>query len=210
MKLTTTLALASSLAVAAVAATIAGIVAMSGGAEAGRAVAPLSGKITVTGTPVSDLTARDLAVLEQMQRTGATVYTLGTIDDRVYYKIAHPEQETCYGSGPVEAGPYGRFGNLHCGGNFPSAENPILDLSVYHESAAGDVSIYRAEGIVADGITSIGFQTPSGKIVGETRVKGNAYRVSAVPAGVALTGLVALDAKGSIVRTARYGAPPTP
>jgi len=82
-------------------------------------------------------------------------------------------------------------------GHFPTAEHPVLDLSVY-ESAThdlGTVSLYRAEGITADGVSAVQFLRPDGTIAVTVPVSGNVYATTSVPTGP-IAGVAALDRSG--------------
>jgi hypothetical protein len=82
-------------------------------------------------------------------------------------------------------------------GHFPTADHPVLDLSVY-ESAThelGTVSLYRAEGITADGVAAVQFLRPDGTTAMTVPVSGNVYATTAVPTGP-IAGVAALDRGG--------------
>jgi hypothetical protein len=101
------------------------------------------------------------------------------------YRIENSAGPACYAVGdahPVAAGrqqPAARLGQILCVPDFPSASRPILDFTVIHggSSAAGD-RVWRSEGIAADGVRSIAFQTPDGRTLGATPVIGNIYSVT--------------------------------
>jgi hypothetical protein len=85
-------------------------------------------------------------------------------------------------------------------GHFPTAEHPVLDLSVY-ESAThelGTVSLYRAEGITADGVSAVQFLRPDGSTALTVPVSGNVYATTSVPSG-SIAGVAALDKAGKRV-----------
>jgi hypothetical protein len=85
-------------------------------------------------------------------------------------------------------------------GHFPTAEHPVLDLSVY-ESAThelGTVSLYRAEGITADGVAAVQFLRPDGSTALTVPVSGNVYATTSVPDGP-IAGVAALDKGGKRV-----------
>jgi hypothetical protein len=102
----------------------------------------------------------------------------------------------CVGAGPAQDP--GKLGTVDCPrGPFPTSQRPVLDLSVYegasHESH--DVSLYRAEGVAADGVVSIAFLRPNGTIALKVPVTANVYEAGATPGGP-VAGLVAYDASG--------------
>ena len=85
-------------------------------------------------------------------------------------------------------------------GHFPTPDHPVLDLSVY-ESAThelGTVSLYRAEGLTADGVATVQFLRPDGTVALTVPVSGNVYATTAVPSGP-IAGVAALDKGGKRV-----------
>jgi hypothetical protein len=122
-------------------------------------------------------------------RRGALLAVRG---GRAYYRL--DGTAACFGTGP--AAEIGDISGAECPhGSFPSPDRPVLDLSVYEVTARGtrEVSLFRAEGLAADGVSSIAFLRPNGKIALKVPVQGNVFSTSAVPNG-AIKGLVALDA----------------
>jgi hypothetical protein len=102
----------------------------------------------------------------------------------------------CFGGGP--ANDPGNLGTVDCPrGPFPTSQRPVLDLSVYEGTSRGrrEVTLFRAEGVAADGIASIGFLRPNGVVALRLPVTANAYGTSAVPSGP-IDGIVAYDASG--------------
>jgi hypothetical protein len=102
----------------------------------------------------------------------------------------------CVGAGPANVP--GKLGTVDCPrGPFPTAELPVLDLSVYeatsHESH--EVSLYRAEGVAADGVATIAFLRPNGSVALKVPVNANVYEASSIPPGPIAT-VVAYDAAG--------------
>ena len=85
-------------------------------------------------------------------------------------------------------------------GHFPTPDHPVLDLSVY-ESAShelGTVSLYRAEGITADGVAAVQFLRTDGTTALTVPVSGNVYATTEVPSGP-IAGVAALDKGGKRV-----------
>jgi hypothetical protein len=83
-------------------------------------------------------------------------------------------------------------------GPFPSASQPVVDLSIYEGITRGrrEVALYRAEGVAADGVAAIAFLRPNGAVALEVPVRANVFSASSVPSG-AIAGLAALSADGS-------------
>jgi hypothetical protein len=103
----------------------------------------------------------------------------------------------CVGAGPAQEP--GNLGTVDCPrGPFPTSQRPVLDLSVYEGTShdSHDVSLYRAEGVAADGVVSIAFLRPNGTVALKVPVSANVYEAGATPSGP-VAGLVAFDASGN-------------
>jgi hypothetical protein len=114
---------------------------------------------------------------------------------RALYRLEAGEGP-CVGAGPANVP--GRLGTVDCPrGPFPTAEQPVLDLSVYeatsHESH--EVSLYRAEGVAADGVATIAFLRPNGTVALMVPVQANVYEATSIPPGP-IGSVVAYDAVG--------------
>jgi hypothetical protein len=115
---------------------------------------------------------------------------------RAFYRI-DAKGGPCVAAGPA-ADP-GQLGTVDCPrGSFPSPEHPVVDLSVYEATSheRREVSLYRAEGIAADGVAAVAFLRPGGSIALEVPVSGNVFSTTSVPPG-RIVGLEALDAAGN-------------
>jgi hypothetical protein len=120
---------------------------------------------------------------------------LGVRGARALYRLESKEGP-CVGAGPADDP--GKLGQVDCPrGPFPTSQRPVLDLSVYegasHESH--DISLYRAEGVAADGVASIAFLRPNGAVALRVPVTANVYEAGAIPNGP-IAGLAAYDAAG--------------
>jgi hypothetical protein len=125
--------------------------------------------------------------------TGASL--LGVRGARAVYRL-ESKGGPCIGAGPADD--QGKLGTVDCPrGPFPTSQRPVLDLSVYEGAShdGRDVSLYRAEGVAADGVSSIAFLRPNGAIALRVPVNANVYGAGAVPTG-AVAGLAAYDAAG--------------
>jgi hypothetical protein len=121
---------------------------------------------------------------------------LGVRGTRALYRLDRANGEPCFGVGP--ASDLGTPGSVVCPrGGFPTAGNPVLDLSVYegtrHELR--ELSLFRVEGFAADGVAAIQFFRPNGAVALTVPVTGNVYATAAVPTGP-VAGLAALDKAG--------------
>jgi hypothetical protein len=144
-------------------------------------------RLSNAGRPLTvrrDLLARQVGVQHASLlavRGGRAFYRLGT------------SHGTCLGSGP--AADVGEVGAVECPqGPFPTAERPVVDLSVYESTSRGrrEVSLFRAEGVAADGVAAIAFLRPNGKIALKVRVSRNVFAEGAVPPGP-VAGIAAFD-----------------
>jgi hypothetical protein len=116
---------------------------------------------------------------------------------RAYYKL--DANGNCFGSGP--AADVGQLGSVDCPrGPFPTADRPVLDFSIYEVTDRGsrDFSVFRAEGFAADGISSVAFLRPNGKIAFTVAVHENVFATTGVPKGL-IKGLAAFDGSGKEV-----------
>jgi hypothetical protein len=125
----------------------------------------------------------------------AHVSLLAVRGTRALYRL-ESKSGPCVGAGPADTP--GKLGSIDCPrGPFPTAAMPVVDLSVYeatsHESR--DVSLYRAEGVAADGVATIAFLRPNGTVALKVPVQANVYEAGAIPPGLVAT-VVAYDAAG--------------
>lgn len=115
---------------------------------------------------------------------------------RAYYRI-DGKDGPCLAAGP--AGDPGELGTVQCPrGSFPTAERPVVDLSVYESTshARGEISLYRVAGVAADGVAAVAFLRPDGSVALKVPVSGNVFASTSVPAGP-IAGVVALDSGGT-------------
>ena len=122
---------------------------------------------------------------------------------RALYRL-ETEHGSCIGSG--YAAHIGAIGASECpDGPFPTAERPVLDLSVYESTshARREVSLYRAEGIAADGVAAIAFLRPDGSVAVRVPVAANVYESAAPRPNGPIARVVAYDAAGKEVWRSR-------
>ena len=117
---------------------------------------------------------------------------------RAYYLLATSK-------GPCAAvglpGRPSQLGAAQCPeGHFPTPDHPVLDLSVYESTSHEEhqVSLYRAEGIAADGVGAVQFLRPDGTPALTVPVAANVYSTTSVPSGP-IAGVAALDTGGKRV-----------
>jgi hypothetical protein len=81
---------------------------------------------------------------------------------------------------------------------FPSAANPILDMSIYGYVSGWDgPRLTRIEGFAADGVSTVRFTDSSGNRV-SVPVHNNVYASRHAPPGT-ITKIEAVDANGAVV-----------
>jgi hypothetical protein len=176
--------------------------ALSGlGGAAGTEPTPGLERVSAVGTPVG-LAQRDAAILRRFEHSGrfasggAQAHLLGVAGDQALYRLNRRDGAACFAAGPANlAGE--RFGEVTCSETFPSQEQPILDLTVFHGSVENP-TVYRTQGIASDGVASVAFKNAAGDIVAKTAVVDNVYRIDPIPAGE-LAAIVAFDKNGKIV-----------
>jgi hypothetical protein len=152
----------------------------------------------------------DNRALERMREKGmaaGATSVLATRGDRAYYRVS----EGCYGVGPAQPSSY-TLGAVHCprSPQFPSAELPILDLTTFGGKGSSDerpttrtLTVWRSEGIAADGVAKVAWLDADGRAVAETVVAENVYQFDPVPPGEAES-LVAYSATGEVVFSRRF------
>jgi hypothetical protein len=117
---------------------------------------------------------------------------------RAFYRL-DTAKGLCIGSGP--AADVGEIGAVECPqGPFPTAERPVLDLSVYESTnhERHEVSLYRVEGVAADGVAAIVFLRPNGRVAVTVPVRGNVFSAASVPPGP-IAGIAAIGTDGGEV-----------
>jgi hypothetical protein len=124
-------------------------------------------------------------------------YRMAIRGNRVFYRLIHKSGGLCFSVSRVGGG---HLGGAACPSSFPTPQLPVLDLSIYESVShdEGPMSLYRAEGVTADGVADVDFIGPNGSIVAHVAVVGNIYSVTAPPQGK-VKGLIAHDATGQVV-----------
>jgi hypothetical protein len=153
--------------------------------------------VSNTGTLVAIAPTADMA-LRRAVRNGEAAglqYLLDARGDRAFYRIENGSKPDCFAVGPT--GPAGyHFGAIQCA-NFPSAEQPVLPFVLVRGAAGSPPSLWRSEGIAADGVARMALQDASGKLVARTPVEGNVFRFESIPDGSAA--LVGMDSAHKVV-----------
>jgi hypothetical protein len=147
-------------------------------------------RISNEGRPVSVQGAKLARALGAKQ-----AWLLAVRAARAYYRV-DGDDGPCVAAGPANRP--GELGAVQCPhGPFPSADRPVVDLSVYESTSRErrELSLYRAAGLAADGVATIEFVRPNGTVALTLPVSGNVFAAASVPPGP-IAGLVARDAAG--------------
>jgi hypothetical protein len=123
-------------------------------------------------------------------------HVLAVRHGRALYRMQLADGTPCFGAGPAAV--LGTPGSVVCSrGGFPSSGNPVLDLSVYEGTRRDvrDFSLFRVEGIAADGVAAVHFLRPNGEVALSVPVSGNVYSAASVPNGP-VAGFAAVDKDG--------------
>lgn len=183
------------LVVVAVLGAIAVVVAAGGAFSAGGPSGPLT-QVSNRGT-VFDIAP---AVKQHMGLDGyGSINLLANSNGERYLRFSRTSGNDCYGNGSVSGTlPVGVVKCDNASSPFPSASEPILDLSVVQVNANNLSSYVRVSGVAADGVSRIGVLNAAGQIVQTIPVTDNVYDSTDVAAGT-VGALVALDSTGAVV-----------
>lgn len=178
---------------------IAGVlVALGGGCGSAAATEQSDAAASLVGSPALDrlsnqgkayqsLLPGDKRVLDRMAQHGRKVRVisiLATRGDRAFYRV----DSECYATGPASPTTQS-FTSIGCSPDFPSADQPILDFTIFGGVGGNDQSppttltIQRSDGLAADGVVKVAFLDAGDQVVAETPVTDNTYRFDPVPAG---------------------------
>lgn len=130
---------------------------------------------------------------------GVTQTTLlGTQGGDSFYRLDRFTGPACYALGPASVAV--TVGIVVCPSpsTFPSASEPVLDLSVWGMNK-GDAAIHlmKLDGVAADGVRSIRLSDAAGKTVASVPVVGNVF--SATVSSTAAVHEDGLDSTGAVV-----------
>jgi hypothetical protein len=167
-----------------VAAVSAAAIILSGGSAKGAV------NISNRGTPLVRVSAR---MQRMLNHVGATtpLRLMATRSGRSFYRFETKTQD-CFSVAKTGTKTFGFI----CG-PFPSAERPLLDVSVFGADEKGEpIHLISASGFAADGVAMIDAVGPDGGLVVRIPVVQNVYALAAVPHGRFATRLIARDASG--------------
>ena len=148
-------------------------------------------------TPITPSVAQQ-AVLSRAG-IGGSLKLMGTAAGSTYFEIANTSKGMCYGIGRAADA----LDLITCDPSFPG-ETPLLDASVVTTTANGDSYLFRAEGWVADDVSSVDAVDESGATVATAKVQNNVFAIDTPELGTNAVGLVARDAAGKTVFTKSY------
>jgi hypothetical protein len=178
------------------AAVITAAIATASFARTSGATPPGLDRISAQGVPAS-LTAPERAdagrwnigALRQLDRVNGAALYMGTATDG--------SNQPCYAFS-IDTGNGLAAGGCLNGGGFPSATDPVLDMSIYGFVSGWDgPRLTRIEGFAADGVSSVTFTDTSGNSV-SVPVHNNVYASRHVPPGT-IKQIAAVDAKGAVL-----------
>lgn len=104
------------------------------------------------------------------------VRLIATREGRAFYAVDLQDGRTCYGTGA--SGEESRLGLIVCRGGpmvFPSAAEPILDLSVYDAGDPAGARVVRLAGFAANAVQAVALRGPDDQIVARAPVVDNVY-----------------------------------
>jgi hypothetical protein len=166
-------------------AAVAGVLVTRGGASGDTA------KLSNGGGP-----AVAIRGLRMKLATITTGHVLAVRHGRALYRLDLASGAPCFGAG--SASEIGTPGSVICPkGAFPSGGRPVVDFSVYENTRheVREFSLFRAEGVAADGVAAIQFFRPNGDVALTVPVSANVYSAADVPKGP-VAGYAALDGDG--------------
>jgi hypothetical protein len=166
-------------------AAVAGVLVTRGGASRDTA------KLSNDGGPT--IAMRGLRMKLATIRTG---HVLAVRHGRALYRLELAGGAPCFGAG--SASQIGTPGSVICPkGGFPSGGSPVVDFSVYENTQheLREFSLFRVEGVAADGVAAIQFFRPNGDVALTVPVSANVYSAADVPKGP-VAGYAAIDKDG--------------
>ena len=157
------------------------------------------GTVVTPSGQAAELMAR--AVNPDFTGSVTGVDLLSSQDGRGLYRIETERSTGCYAARPAGAanGLVTELTIVVCPIDpaFPSAEQPLLDLSV-RNTAGGKTYLSRIEGFAADGVASIDLLRADGSTISTILVRDNTYEAD-TNATSAVTSIVARDDAGNEV-----------
>ena len=173
---------------AALAGTFATLASTNSHTDAQSALARISAQGQVVTLPATDNRTKNLLT------TGVTsVERISTIGQTAFYRVRKPG-ESCFGVG--HAGASWPFGVIACdpADQFPTPDNPILDMSIVGADTGQSPHLLRIQGIATDVVASIDVLNSSGQVIGHVPLKNNTFDLDNLPPDAAE--FAAKDAQG--------------
>lgn len=144
-------------------------------------------RVSNPGKPYQATFPRDELVLQRFAEAGrgiGRIQMMARRGGRAFYRT----DAECFATGPARPTTQS-FSQIGCPTKFPSPASPILDFTVFHSPGAGpegrptSLTVYRSEGIAADGVAKVAFVDGAGDVVAETPVVDNTYIFDVPPSG---------------------------
>jgi hypothetical protein len=160
---------------------------------------PSFDRVSSPGTPTM-LPAADLLLARARTNGQATgeQRLLAIRGTEAFYRIRSSSERECYGIAS-SGSPALRLEALQCSRSFPSREYPVLPFVTLMGSPDSDqLRVTQSDGIAADGVTAVAFETSDGRYVSRTEVQDNVYQMTGIPKE-GLVALAAFDAAGDVV-----------
>jgi hypothetical protein len=148
--------------------------------------------------PTEALPTWQLSALHSVGFPTQGVRLLGERDGTGFYVSKQPDGNYCFGIGFASA-VTPRIDALACGnelGAFPSANQPIIDLSGISTSPDGSIQVNKLAGFATDAISRIEL-LDSGVVVDAVPVSDDIYAAS--PANTPVDAIAAVDQQGKII-----------
>lgn len=171
--------------------------ASSAPAAPGQQPGPID-RVSNSGTPFTALLPTDHRTISALKIAPGEIALLGTNGKRAFYRLG----SSCYAAGPAVPLEGYTFGVVKCSTEFPSAAAPVVDFTIVHsaensETAPAAGTLWRSEGVAADGVSKLAFVSAEGQVLTEAPVVNNTYHFETTPTSA--RSLKGYDAKGSVV-----------
>jgi hypothetical protein len=163
---------------------------------------PMLGRVSVPSGQALTLSASDQKQIQELNAESGqhvtSVAFLLTRNGRSFYRAQNEPGNACYAVGPATPATstlgIWSLGQIDCKPDFPSATDPVLDFTVLH----GSGTVWRSEGVAADGVVDVALQMSDGSLASVTPVVDNVYSLPDIPSA-SVDALVARDAAGNVV-----------
>jgi hypothetical protein len=119
-----------------------------------------------------------------------------------FFRIPLKDGSACFGTGREAMGTEAyEIGTLGCW--TPDPRSPIRDLSPIQAAGPGGFQVLQIHGFAADGVKTVAVTDLAGRVIAETTVEENVYKITAYPPG-GVSALLALDEGENVVHRISY------